>query len=94
VVSGMLPMLPCAVGKGAIRQWAGLGRDQSFCAVMMCRDLSRQPDPFSVVTSHPCKDPASTAVRRARSEGGGQRQLPIGTRRVADGERKAGLGTP
>jgi hypothetical protein len=42
----------------------------------MCRGLSRQPDPFSVLTSCPYRDPS------------------IGTRRVADRERKAGLGAP
>ncbi len=40
VVSSMLPMPPCAFRKGAIRQWAGLGRDRIFCAVTMCRGLS------------------------------------------------------
>jgi hypothetical protein len=32
VVSGMLHPRPCAVCKGAIREWAGPGRHQSFCA--------------------------------------------------------------
>ena len=41
----MLPMLPFAVRKGTIRQWAGLGRDQSFCAVICAGGLSRKPDP-------------------------------------------------
>ena len=45
MVRGMLPMLPFAVRKGTIRQWAGLGRDQSFCAVICAGGLSRKPDP-------------------------------------------------
>ena len=33
-VSGMLkPLRPCLVGLGPIREWAGRGRDQSFCAL-------------------------------------------------------------
>jgi hypothetical protein len=31
---GMLPILPCAFRNEAIRQWAGLGRDRSLCAVI------------------------------------------------------------
>ena len=88
----MLPMLPFAVRKGTIRQWAGLGRDQSFCAVICAGGLSRKPDPVSVLTC-PCRDRSTgeysgTAdkIRRRR-----ERQLPIGTRRDVDRERKAGL---
>jgi hypothetical protein len=62
----------------------------------MCRGLSRQPDPFSVLTSCPYRDPSTGEYSgtAGRSEAGRQRQLPIGTRRVADRERKAGLGAP
>ena len=38
-------------------------RDQSVCAVTMCRGLSRQPDPFSVLTSCPCRDPSTGEYR-------------------------------
>jgi hypothetical protein len=88
----MLPMLPCAVRKGTIRQWAGLGRDQSFCAVICAGVCPASLTPFSVLTC-PCRDRStgeySGTADKIRSIR--ERQLPIGTRRDVDRERKAGL---
>jgi hypothetical protein len=64
VVLGMLTMRPCPVRKGAIREWAGLRGDQSFCTGC-CAGA------YSAILTRFCADYGGTAGKITKEAGSG-----------------------